>query len=383
MSFLSGLGSALFGGIGSIVSGLFNMNAQNKQNAWANNQRLEAQKYNTSERLASQEYATGERVASQDWNEYLYNQYQSPQAMSRQYSEAGLNPALAVDGSSVGSPASSSAQSAPSGSNAGMASGTPPSYMPYNLFSSGFNDIAGALKSLGEAKKLGIDSKYLEDMLKEQLQGTKLSNKAQALLNDVNYKYLDKEKAASLSKLLVDIHNDSLTADEINQRVESLRKQNILTQNQIDTWREQYNRDVREQESRIDVNLANSALSKANTKFTYAQTQKVSYEIDKLVADTVVAYAHANNLDVNSDQVKQLTPHLVDQIVHNIDLTDADKSLKQIESAGVGLKNDNQRLRNERLSKHGSEEAGSVMRDVNRLSSYIVSNLFGHGDATP
>lgn len=49
---------------------------------------------------AQMEYAS--TLEERAYNEYLYNQYESPAAMVRQYEEAGLNPMMLAGGSSVG-----------------------------------------------------------------------------------------------------------------------------------------------------------------------------------------------------------------------------------------------------------------------------------------
>ena len=49
---------------------------------------------------AQMEYAA--TLEERAYNEYLYNQYESPEAMVRQYEEAGLNPMMLAGGNSVG-----------------------------------------------------------------------------------------------------------------------------------------------------------------------------------------------------------------------------------------------------------------------------------------
>ena len=49
---------------------------------------------------AQMEYAA--TLEERAYNEYLYNQYESPEAMVRQYEEAGLNPMMRAGGNSVG-----------------------------------------------------------------------------------------------------------------------------------------------------------------------------------------------------------------------------------------------------------------------------------------
>lgn len=63
--------------------------------------------------LAEMQYNHDEAQIDRDWNERMYNLYQSPEAQMRQYQEAGLNPALMFDGGvDINGPSGGSAASA-------------------------------------------------------------------------------------------------------------------------------------------------------------------------------------------------------------------------------------------------------------------------------
>lgn len=60
--------------------------------------------------LIEMDFSQRQLQQKNDFTEYMYNQYQSPQAMMRQYAEAGLNPALMYEGAGSGSPVQSNSE---------------------------------------------------------------------------------------------------------------------------------------------------------------------------------------------------------------------------------------------------------------------------------
>lgn len=61
--------------------------------------------------LAEMQYNHDEAQIDRDWNERMYQQYQSPEAMMRQYDDAGLNSALMYGGVDINGPSGGSAAS--------------------------------------------------------------------------------------------------------------------------------------------------------------------------------------------------------------------------------------------------------------------------------
>lgn len=78
------------------------------------------------ENQRARDFQSRESAIARQWEEQMYNLYNSPSAMMRQYKEAGINPYLA-DG--LGSGMSSSAPMSGSGAS-GLSPGQPPGYMP-------------------------------------------------------------------------------------------------------------------------------------------------------------------------------------------------------------------------------------------------------------
>lgn len=76
----------------------------------------------------ARQFQHSESSLARQWEEQMYNMYNSPSAMMRQYREAGLNPYLAGQ-DALGSGMSQSAPMSGSGAS-GLSPGQPPGYMP-------------------------------------------------------------------------------------------------------------------------------------------------------------------------------------------------------------------------------------------------------------
>lgn len=246
-------------GIGDLIGGAASMG--NTALGYKYNKKLmqAQQQYNTSERLATQEYNTGEREAAQAYNtserlaqnayaEQMYNTYSSPEALVRQYEEAGLNPRLAIGANSAGSVAASSGHSASvSPQSSGMLGITPP-YQDVNSFTAGFVNIANALKALGEAKKSGIDVEFLRqsflDRLREQKFGADLAE-ILAGVEKEKFKYLPKELQNKLKLDLQAISKGDLDIKQAEKTLDILVEQHLLTKMQRQTFMQRYRKEMR------------------------------------------------------------------------------------------------------------------------------------------
>ncbi len=235
--------SALFGGVGSALGYAYNKKLMEAQQRYNTSERLAQQEYNTSERLAAQQYNTGEREAQNAYAEQMYNTYSSPEALVRQYEDAGLNPRLAIGSNTAGSVAASSGHSATvSPQSSGMLGITPP-YQDVNAFSQGFVNIASALKSIGEAKKSGVETKRMEAFLADELKGLQYQNRATELANLFNEKVLaraDVKLDAEIKSILTGIANGQLEGKVLEQKIELLKKENVLQGYAADHWLEKF-----------------------------------------------------------------------------------------------------------------------------------------------
>lgn len=243
---LQGLGSLL--GIGGAALGYkYNKRLMEQQQAWNTSEREAQQKYNTSERIAAQNYNTGEREAQNAYAEQMYNTYSSPEALVRQYSGAGLNPRLAIGSNTAGSVAASSGHSATvSPQSSGMLGITPP-YQDVNSFSKGFVNIADALKSLADAKKSGVETKRMEAFLADELKGLQFQNRATELANLFNEKVLaraDQKLDAEIKLILTQIAKGELEGKELTEKINLLKKENVIQGHVADKWLENYEADL-------------------------------------------------------------------------------------------------------------------------------------------
>lgn len=163
-----------------------------------------------------------------EFNERMYTQYQSPEALRRQYEAAGLNPNLMMDGSRAGSPSSSV-----SPPHMQAAQVQPYSFDGLRSFGQNMLAIAQAQNIQADTDAKNIDNQYrdLEHImnLRERAssigvntdQGKKLLNEAKILETDLQTRY-EYNKAV----------NDNLRADIITKR-----NQQVLAANQAEYQR--------------------------------------------------------------------------------------------------------------------------------------------------
>lgn len=227
------------------VSALGNMfqQQQNKkmmreQMAWNTKEREASQAFTTSERLAQQGYQTGEREAQNDWSEYMYNQYQSPQALRDQYSAAGLNPALAISGSAAPAASSGSSGSAPSGASSHALGYTPP-YQDMNSISKGFAEIGNALSSLADAKQKGVETDYLEQTLKDRVKQE--SHRTMLMELGITEKDLqNKNIRQTFENLVAEMNLKNANIDKIRADIDYLKKRGVIEDLNAKTFMERF-----------------------------------------------------------------------------------------------------------------------------------------------
>lgn len=285
------LAAAAAGALGSLGSTILgnrsnsNLNRTNRQ-------------WQTSERLAQQDWQNRQRVSQNDFAERMYNQYSSPAALKQQYLDAGFNPGLAVDNGSVGN------VSAQSGTSGSAPSGQSPAFAPMQMYDFGgqFQNMASALKSLGEAKKLGIDLKYYEQQIKEAIRSQQLANAAQEFLNSFNNKWMDKEKALQVQKLAQDIESGELSQQELRKRIEMLGKELHLKDNEINTWFERFNKEMSNLESSTNVNNANASIAPSTISKNDAEARQANANADTNIASQPYVISRLELDNMSSEQ---------------------------------------------------------------------------------
>lgn len=177
----------------------------------------EANRFNASEAHKQREFASAEAEAARAWQEHMYTEYESPQALMRQAQEAGINPA-AVYGDALGGSAPSA--SAPSGS---AASSVTPSG----------GDVVGMVQALTNIKLAQADIKYKEQLGKESASKIELNSKTvEKLDSDINKAAADVDYINQMIKE----SNANIELKEVQRALYEAQK--ILTQKQgeiIDT----------------------------------------------------------------------------------------------------------------------------------------------------
>lgn len=243
--FFDGAAGGIFSGGLNLAGGIWqqfrNEALQKKAMDFQRSEREAMQRYQTSEREAMQGYQTSERNAQNLWQESMYGKYQSPEAMIRQYQNAGINGVLAVgSGNNLGT------MSVSGGSNGGAPStGSPsghaptPPYQNVNAMSAGFADIAGALKALGEAKKLGIETKHYEEMIIQQVRGAQLENDFKALNLDIAKVYARPMARAAYEKLAAEISKTNMDVQVAQKQVDILVQEGQMAKDRAEQFKEE------------------------------------------------------------------------------------------------------------------------------------------------
>lgn len=287
------LGSVLSAGsslIGSVIGGI----DAAKSRQWQTREREASQRYNTSEREASQLYNTSERKSSQAFqtsereaqnafSEYMYNQYSSPQALAAQYSRSGLNPRLAMGGSSVGNATAGSGSSggAPSGSApSGTHVGTPSAPI---TFGQGFQDVAASFSALAQAKKAGVDAKLVEDTAQDIAEGYKLDNAGKKLVNSINTVDLSVKQQTALRQALATLTSTEADADKKRKEIDILVQQGVIARKEAENWDEEFVNRQSNIKSQTAVNEStvsvNDTVKSLNKSFEILNGQKALSEI--------------------------------------------------------------------------------------------------------
>lgn len=167
---------------------------------------------------ANNQFNAAEAQKARDFSEQFYNQYQSPEAMVRQYEAAGINPALMYG-------------SAPS-----------PSGSPSNASASAASPIS----------MQGIDISNLLTLSQqlESIKGAKLENKNKAIQNEIDSVELKHRDT-----------NITLNQEQTRVAIDGMIEQNKVTRKQLDVLA-----------AEINQMISSTNLNNSQKKFVDAQT---------------------------------------------------------------------------------------------------------------
>lgn len=168
-----------------------------------------------------------------DWQENMYNTYQSPSARRKQYEEAGFNPYLAMNGNSVGSVGSGSSASS---------AGTPNLQAPQldvSSFANSMAQVAQAIKLSKEASNVDADHMMnrnflaagIQQALSQRDKNQGETNWFNRLMKDHNFTFLDKNAVRDYwrayytgEKDRIELANDVLGAEKVNLNLDARMK---------------------------------------------------------------------------------------------------------------------------------------------------------------
>lgn len=174
-----------------------NFNIQNAQ------QQFEYNKYFQERQFQQQQQATREA-----------NEYNSPIKQMQRLGDAGINPFVALS-NNLGSSGTQSSVPSGSGGSAGLPSVGLPT-VPLNTYSyaNSVANISSSLRNIADAKKSGVETKWLEDSMQDMLRN--LQNEAdqkelQNIILKIQSSVEDRKQQLLIKKTLKEI--DKLTAD--------------------------------------------------------------------------------------------------------------------------------------------------------------------------
>lgn len=316
-----GLAGAVAGAAGNLIGSALNAKEARRQREWQTNERLASQQYNTSERLASQTWQDMQRVAQNQYSEDIYNKYQSPESMVKQYQAAGINPAAALDNMSGGSISASSGSSggAPSGTHVG----TPNTGAPFQnvgAWAESFAAVANALKSLGDAKRTGIETKYYERQILAQIRGAELENDFRALHLDIDKVFAKPMARAAYEKLGAEIAKTNMDVQIAEKQVDILVSQGQMAKDEAEQFKEQLrlNRaktsaEINEINKRADVHVGEKFLKEEQAKTESFNRSEIAQRIkesnariDAMNVDNKLKYS-MRNLNMLEYEIRRAT----------------------------------------------------------------------------
>ena len=241
---------------------------------------------------AQMEYAS--TLEERAYNEYLYNQYESPAAMVKQYDEAGLNPMMLAGGNAVGGSVNST------GSNSMSLGRGTESARGLDIMSMILNAVMGAAGQVANFKNS---------------ESQRISANANAA-----------KSASDVEVNQAEINKKEAETNLINKQAEGL---------QIDVnWKDKM------YQIQYEVIKTDSDMKKLQLQYeqTYGWRAREA-ELDKIASEINVNEATFNKLTADAWRTYQITPAEVNQINAMVDKINSDKAMVDLEQAGQILEN--------------------------------------------
>ena len=226
--------------------------------------------------LAEMQFNHDEAQVDRDWNERMYNMYQSPEAQMRQYQEAGLNPALMYQGGVdiIG----------PSGGSVASASGA----------------VGGENPQSGFERVMGVMSQFLNMLTGASHIGqsvVELNNQTAQTNSSVGLQNADADLKRAQTEQTEVQTNNSILDGEMKRLELSYKKQ--FYELDIKEQQERINNLKKQGEkilSEIDVNNSVVNLNGAQIDLTRGLTNKADKECALLTSQTLLTNLEAEKL---------------------------------------------------------------------------------------
>lgn len=246
--------------------------------------------------LAEMQYNHDEAQLDRQFQEDMYNKYQSPEAQMRQYQDAGLNPALMYQGGVD--------INGPSGGSAASVSGAQGGDTPTNSFeqvmgvmSQFMNMITGAsnignqviqLKNqTAETKATIAEKRAHADNLAADTEGKKLGNQITAAFGMARAYYENKQLQASIKQTYQNIRESASRIDLNNSTIEVNGQKIQVAKSEAElNWAKASLTKFNEEQGRLLLEPSMKLL-KAQIYLTIAQGEKTSEEAAQVELDSV------------------------------------------------------------------------------------------------
>ena len=246
--------------------------------------------------LAEMQYNHDEAQIDRDWNERMYNMYQSPEAQMRQYQEAGLNPALMYQGGVD--------INGPSGGSAASASGAVGGEDPQSGFERVMGVMSQFLQMITGASNIGQQAVQMKNQtaetkatvteknahaanLEADTAGKQLANQITAAFGMAEAYYKNEQSKASIASTYQSIR-ESISRISLNDSTIELNGEKIeVAKSEAGlNWAKANLTKFTEEQGRALLEPSKRLLN-AQIALTRAQTAKTSEEAAQVELDAV------------------------------------------------------------------------------------------------
>ena len=350
-----------FGILSSIVNAM-SADEQTRRQYYNNKNLMQMQqKFNAEQALLDRQFQAAMYEKDKLWNDYREQKHRMEQA--------GLNPALMFsDGQLAPSTSVPSGTSASSGlAQVGIGQGL-------NINGYSFKDVADALKSLGEAKKLGVDVDYLSKTLQDRV----LEQRARTEIAGIQSMFEGKLKEKEMEKIESDVfknYSDSFNALASGELHEA---ETLLVQAQEQTEKERkrltgYQADYAKEVANVADRLLNSQI-RSNNASAFKDEQTGKY-----IPQQVAIERHkANTMRITALADKDLKESLTK--INNLDFTIRDyNKIKEMayNARAWGERSAREGLITEEQSKQIEALEQGISQAADRHDWYMVEVLGG------